>query len=303
MSRRRGTVALVCALLLSVGGAAWLHGALMAHDPSYRPTPNDALYLPKAELFQATTFGFRQLAADLLWFKLVQTVGDVRARKSGFRFIYQYADIVTDVDPRYAAPYLAASFWLVGWEQIRDANALLEKGRKRFPDSYKFPYYIGLNYFLWLHDRVKAIEYFGEAARLHQGSGAWTSSVRRAIDRPNDPEAAFDLFMNFYTDADSGREKQAMAPLVVHGLFYQLAMQVNQASKQFHDSRGVPPKTLDELVRGGLLRAVPSDPYGGQLYFDDAGDIHSTVRPRYWWESSSPASSPAAATAASEQPR
>lgn len=275
---------IVLALLVCLGGAATLHERLRARDELYRPLPNDALYLPKPELFRATTLGFRQLAADLLWVKLVQAVGDVSDRSAGFKYIYQYTDIVTDVDPRYAAPYLIGNFWLVGWDRVAEANKLLEKGRKRFPETYKFPYYLGLNYFLWLHDRAKAIEYFSEAAKLRETPESWKRSVGRALDRPDDPEAAFELFLAFYTDAGNREEKQAMEPLVVHGLFYQLVTAVNGASEKFTEAHGRPPHTLEELVGDHLLRGVPKDPYGGSLYFDENGLIRSTARPKYWWD-------------------
>lgn len=275
---------MVFSLLVCLGGAALLHERLLARDELYRPRPNDALYLPKPELFRATSLGFRQLAADLLWVKLVQAVGDVSDRTTGFKYIYEYTDIITDVDPRYAAPYLIGNFWLVGWDRIDDANKLLEKGRQRFPETHKFPYYLGLNHFLWLHDRAKAIEYFSEAAKLRETPDSWKDSVGRALERPDDPEAAFDLFLAFYSDARSRDEQKAMEPLVVHGFFYQLVTAVNGASQKFMQAHGRSPRDLDELVGEHLLRSVPRDPYGGSLYFDENGMIRSTVRPRYWWE-------------------
>lgn len=275
---------MVLALLACLGCAAALHERLLASDELYRPRPNDALYLPKPELFRATSLGFRQLAADLLWVKLVQSVGDMSDRSTGFKYIYEYTDIVTDVDPRYAAPYLISNFWLVGWDRVEQANKLLEKGRQRFPETYKFPYYLGLNHFLWLHDRAKAIEYFSEAAKLRETPESWKKSVGRALDKPDDPEAAFDLFLAFFADAGNSDERKAMEPLVVHGLFYQLVTAVNGASQKFVEAHGRSPRDLDELVSAQLLRSVPKDPYGGSLYFDENGMVRSTVRPRYWWE-------------------
>lgn len=275
---------LALAILVCLGGASLLHGQLLARDELYRPRPNDAVYLPKPELFRATSLGFRQLAADLLWVKLVQSVGDMTDRTAGFKYIYEYTDIVTDVDPRYAAPYLIGNFWLVGWDRVEQANKLLEKGRQRFPETYKFPYYLGLNHFLWLHDRAKAIEYFSDAAKLHGTPESWKTSVGRALDKPDDPEAAFELFLAFYTDATNREEKKAMEPLVVHGLFYQLVTAVNEAARKFTGAHGRPPSDLDELVSDHLLRSAPKDPYGGSLYFDENGMVRSTVRPKYWWD-------------------
>ncbi len=275
---------LILAMVVCMGAAALLHARLLAHDQIYRPVPNDALYLPKPELFRATSLGFRQLAADLLWAKLVQAVGDPSDRTAGFKYIYEYTDIVTDVDPRYAAPYLISNFWLVGWDRTLEANRLLAKGRHRFPETYKFPYYLGLNHFLWLHDRAKAIECFSEAAKLRETPESWKKSVGRALDKPDDPESAFELFLAFYADAPNPEEREAMEPLVVHGLFYRVVTAVNGASQKFTEARGSPPKDLGELVSAHLLRAAPNDPYGGSLYFDDNGMIRSTVRPKYWWD-------------------
>ncbi|MFN7954541.1 MAG: hypothetical protein U0610_22640 [bacterium] len=284
MSSKRPVVAAFVALASFLAGAATLHGRLLAHDQLHRTLPNDALYLPKPELFRATSFGFHQLAADLLWAKLVQAVGNWTDRTQGFKYTYQYADIVTDIDPGYAAPYLIANFWLVGWDRIEDANAILEKGHRRFPQSYKFPYYLGLNHFLWLHDRVRAIQYFSEAATLHETPEASRRSMASALERPDDPTAAFDLIMNLYSGAGSRQERQAIEPLVVHGMFFQLATEVNAASAKYEQTHGHKPTTLEELVEDGSLRSVPRDPYGGTLRLDEAGLLRSSVRPNYWWE-------------------
>lgn len=284
MTSKRPLAASLAALVLLVACAAKLHARLLSRDQVHRTLPNDALYLPKPEFFRASSFGFHQLAADLLWANLVQAVGNWTDRAQGFKFTYQYADIVTDIDPGYAAPYLIANFWLTGWDRVEDANAILEKGRRRFPTSYKFPYYLGLNYFLWLHDRVRAIQYFSEAATLHETPEASRRSMASALERPDDPTAAFDLIMNLYSGAGSRQERQAIEPLVVHGMFFQLATEVNAASAKYEQTHGHKPTTLEELVEDGSLRSVPRDPYGGTLRLDEAGLLRSSVRPNYWWE-------------------
>ncbi len=284
MTSKRPLVALVATLVLLVACAATLHTRLLARDQTHRTLPNDALYLPKPEFFRASSFGFHQLAADLLWAKLVQCVGNWTDRAQGFKYTYQYADIVTDIDPGYAAPYLIANFWLTGWDRVEDANAILDKGRKRFPASYKFPYYLGLNYFVWLHDRGRAIQYFSEAATLRETPEASKRSMSAALARPDDPTVAFDLILNLYSGAESRQEREAIEPLVVHGAFYQLATQVNAASAQFEQAQGRKPTRLEELVDAGLIQSVPRDPYGGALRLDDAGQVRSSVRPNYWWE-------------------
>lgn len=294
---RTAAIALCVPVLFSASVA--LHGRLEERYPHFRPGPNDAFYLPRGELLRATTLGFRQLAADLLWIRVVQSVGDLPTRGEGFKYLREYVDLVTDLDPRYAPAYFIASHWLVSWQQVDEAIGILEKGRERFRDSgiddyYKFPYYIGLDYFLWKRDKSKAVQYLREAAQVRAGGRDATDVALERLEGAGADTSYTDLLAPIIGEIDDPRERAAIEPLLRHGQLYDMVSVLNPMVERYRAERGRLPRSLDALVEAGWIRGVPPDPYAALappgrpsgLYIDAEGKVRSRVRPAYWWENS-----------------
>jgi len=121
---------------------------------------------PEADLIQAVSFGYSQLAADLLWLKTVQVVGD-RGVSCCYQWIYRAIDTVTTLDPTFAFAYQFGGLLLstVG-EPLALSDALLEKGERANPDVWQLPFYRGFNDYLYRKDPARAAAHVARAARL-----------------------------------------------------------------------------------------------------------------------------------------
>jgi hypothetical protein len=45
---------------------------------------------------------------------------------------------------------------------------------------------------------------------------------------------------------------------------------------QYQEIYGSQPPSLEALVEGGILQAIPPDPYGGKFYLDKSGRVQTT---------------------------
>jgi hypothetical protein len=68
-----------------------------------RLRPYDVGIVPKASTLRWLSLGHPTLAANLLWLKAVQYIGDPRANERGWDKLYPLADVVTDLDPRWSS--------------------------------------------------------------------------------------------------------------------------------------------------------------------------------------------------------
>ena len=304
MRSRARVLAVAIALPVLFASAVGLQRVMEARYPQFRVRPNDAFYLPRGDLLRATSLGFRQLTADLMWLRVVQAVGDFETRDEGYKFLSEYVELVTDIDERNAPAYFIASHWLTAWGETDEAIAVLEKGRERFRDKglrsyYKFPYYIGLDYFLWKRDRETAIRYLKEAAELashqHLASAAVLGRVTEAAT--DDRRMSYQqILSDLGALASSPGERAALEPLMRHGYFYDMVQQLEPAVQRYRERFGKWPDDLGALVELGWLTRVPEDPYAdivrlGQptgLFVDDEGHVRSRARPGYWWEPDDP---------------
>ena len=256
--------------------------------PSYRPSLNKTTYLPDPDLLRPASLGFRQLVADLLFFQLVQAVGDpATGQEGGFVYLAEYCDLITELDPRNSPVYLTSSFWLLSRFRFEESTGILTKGWNRFPREWKFPYYLGLNEWLFHRNRNRAIEYFHSAMKIIDDP-AIQAEVREGAWA--DPESAFDWFEEHYQGIGSVRhdtERTAMLSVIRHARFFELVEESFEPALACHrEARQADPATLEDLVTAGCWESIPTDPYRGSLYLDaSAQELRSTKgRASYWWE-------------------
>jgi hypothetical protein len=141
------------------------------------------------------SFGYRNLLADLLWLRFVQYYGDVQAReRTGYRYSYEYLNLITDRDPRFEKAYLFANL-AVTYQMVRTdlSEKLLLKGIAHNPKSYQIWQARGFLHFLYTGDLPKAAYAFRKNAGLavsqegnakQQWANYWIN-IARSIELPN----------------------------------------------------------------------------------------------------------------------
>lgn len=156
--------------------------------------------VPNSQLAQATSFGFRNMFADIYWIQSVQYIGGNVISEEYKKYLYAMLDLITDLNPYFESPYVIGQLLLpsenmgdetIPAEQIKknvqQGEILGLKGVKNFCDakilekireendlqkitksreyknpcqSYKIPYYLGFIYYFYLKDGSEASFYY-----------------------------------------------------------------------------------------------------------------------------------------------
>ena len=121
------------AAILSVALISGVVGMLKLLD-QHRPASVRAAelsYLPKGEYLKIAVLGYRQMAADLIWLKVVQHFGNPKETKEGYLWTYHAVDVLTDLDPKFAYAYQATGTILGVWgNRPEESIAILTKGMR-----------------------------------------------------------------------------------------------------------------------------------------------------------------------------
>ena len=148
------------------------------------------MVLPDGKLLKFAALGFNSLAADIYWIKTVLYFGD-RAVEDDYPFLNPDFDeqnysayninewenkmplfnnllhLVTDLDPHFYFPYEFGGLFLsMKNGEIDNALAILDKGRKIYPDKYNLPLLKGFNYLFYKNDNPAALNEFLQAVQL-----------------------------------------------------------------------------------------------------------------------------------------
>lgn len=154
--------ALAAALLASAG--------FLQASASSRIGPargEELLYFPSGVFVKEASLGFETAAADAAWLRAVQYYGEHRLTDQKYEQIGHLMSVVTDLDPRFETAYVFGAFVLA--QELRrtdDGIALLQKGRRANPGSWRLAFETGFLHYVCRHDYAAAASCFVQAARL-----------------------------------------------------------------------------------------------------------------------------------------
>lgn len=133
---------------------------------------SDVAYLPSSDFMKIASLGYRELAADLYWFKAVQYYGGYRLSKNDIHFFNHLAEMITDLDPNFIGAYkLSAIVITEDLGNFAAAKNLMTKGLKHNPDDYWLTFEMGFLHFLGGRDYREAEKYFRVAGTIPNSDG------------------------------------------------------------------------------------------------------------------------------------
>ena len=182
----------------------------LAHDIFKLKERDDVVLLPPPDRLRSLTFGYRAVAADLLWVKLIVESGIHTQERRAFPEMPRYIDAIIAVEPDHQPLYVFVDALLLltsvktTEKEARIARAYLERGTRERPyDAELWLHYGQFLAFLgpsWLTDE-KEIE-----AWRRDGALAMLKAVELGAD-PGRSLAAVTLLRN------AGETKAAVAYL------------------------------------------------------------------------------------------
>jgi hypothetical protein len=151
--------------------------AVVSHsvEPISRKKLNiEVMYLPSAQFVSHAALQYRNLAADILWFRMIQYYGGYRNNENDLSLFTHLVDVVTDLDPQFTYAYKLGALIIsqdLGHPQA--GVAVLKKGMENNPTDWWLPFELGFLYYVDARDYANASRYFHLASRL-PGAGEIT---------------------------------------------------------------------------------------------------------------------------------
>ena len=244
---------------------------------------NAFVSLPSGKTLKVLSFGYQNLAADLLFIWSIQFYSNYQIRNR-FDYLERVYDTITDITPQYKEPYIIGSMIMA--MEARDipmALRLLDKGSERNPAEYMFDQEAGFYCFKYLKDFPRAEQYYSRAA-AKPGAPAYIKRMKaHLVYLRDDHEAAYQMWLDIYRHA---RDTLTRDSAINH--LYQIRAEsdlplLQEKIAEFRQKFGRLPGELGELARAGLIREVPRD-FAGEEYVYDPQQGTVTAQRIFRWK-------------------
>ena len=251
---------------------------------------HEALYLWSGEHVRRLTPGFENLMADVYWLRTVQYFGGQRAFAQDKRFdlLGPLVNITTALDPRleiayrYGATFLAEP-WPMGAGKPEEAIALLRRGVAHNPGDWRLRQDLGLFYFFFLNDGVRASEVLQQGAQLPGAPPFLKTLAAQVLMKGGERQSAKMLWQQIYEQSEPGQLKDNAGLHLGQLQSLDAIDALNAASAEFARHAGRPPASLEELRRSGLTATPIVDAAGTPFEYNvSTGKASFSPRSPIW---------------------
>jgi len=222
------------------------------------------------------SFGFRNVLADIVWLEAVQVAGNKRMMPGDYARLYDLLNVVANFDPNFEIPYLLGGLVLgESPDHAKEALGILERGKANRPADWRFPFYIGFTRYFSLGDPRGGGEAMGEAARLPGSPSYLPGIASRMLLEAREPEAALAL-LGAIVGQETDPARRSVLERRVREVLVERDLQIlERGIERYREKTGSFPGELHDLVREGILAAVPQEPNGGRYLLDEGGKVRS----------------------------
>jgi hypothetical protein len=236
--------------------------------------------LPKGELMKTVSLGYSSVIADLIWLEVVQAIGENQVNDAGYQWIYDAADVVTTLDPKFEYSYQIAAVSLATLgKKYELSNQILLKGIKNSPDDWRLPFYLGFNYYFYLYDYQQAAKYMALSATLPGHSPYLPGLAAKLYIQANDPDLALEFLKQIYMELKDEKSKDQIAIRIKEVMIERDIRKLNQAIEIYQERVGKL-ADLTDLVRAKMIQNIPIEPFGGTYFYDDQlRSVQSSTHP------------------------
>jgi hypothetical protein len=194
-TRQRLLLGLVVGLLAcgSVGSLRALEGV------PRRSVTEEKLYVPSGRYLRQATLGFREVAADYLWFQTVQYYGAYRRGEHDLGYFRGLLDAVCQLDPQFIEAYRFGSLVLA--MDLRDRSGavnILKQGIQNNPDTWVLPFEVGFVHYVLDQNFRRAATWFDAAATAPDATDFTRRFAAFCHKRAGDTEVSLLLWRNLY---------------------------------------------------------------------------------------------------------
>jgi hypothetical protein len=222
------------------------------------------------------SFGFRNFLADVVWLEAVQVAGNLKMTPGDYDRLHGLLNVVANFDPKFEIPYLLGGLVLgESPDHAQEALEVLERGKTNHPSNWQFPFYIGFTHYFSRGDGIAGGKAMGEAARL-PGSPAYLPGLAsRMLAEAREPESALKLLEPIVRQESDPARRAVLERRIREVTVERDIQEMEMAVEAYRGKMGVPPRDLSDLVRAGIVSAIPEEPNGGRYRMEPGGRVRS----------------------------
>lgn len=240
------------------------------------------IYIPSGKYFQYATFGFSSLFADLVYIWAIQYYSDYSIAER-YDHLDHIFSIIAELDPHYLDPYEMGA--IIAVYEARDpylAFKVLDRGLEKNPEQWIFPYQAGHYAAMILEDYDLARKYYKKTMAIKGAPDIAKRLYADAAYKGTDYQAAWKNWLEVYQTAESERIKKIAANHLYQVKSSMDIARLEDAIERYKQRFGRFPDELAQLVRTGILDAVPKDwDDKDYIYNPQTGKVES---PLVWWK-------------------
>ena len=223
--------------------------------------------LPSTQALRLLALGHYELVADSYFLRAVLHFGDAAMHRYAYPNLAPYLFRAIGLDPLFCGAYqFAGEALATAGARGESAQAILEQGMQRRPDSWHIAFLLGFVAYHFNHDYVRAARALKAAALLPGAPPVAGLLALRLAAAAHAPEVGLTLVDAML--AQTQLSQQARAPYIERRnlLLLEVAIQTLQhACDVFRIRYGQAPKDFAELLAVGLVQEIPDDPLGGHF--------------------------------------
>lgn len=280
-SIRGWSVAGWTAVMLLFAGSALISSRIAAERP-----PSAAQAREKAaargnllaEISRRPSFaiGFRNFLADMTWLKAVQVSGARRMSRSDYDELYSLLDTVINFDPKFKIPYYLGGLILGDSpDHAGEAISTLNRGWKKYPEEWRFPFYIGYIRYFSLGDPIEGGKTLLSAALIPGSAPYLPMLASRMLSEGREPETALAFLRAMVNQETNSGRREALLGRIREVIVERDIQALERAVEAYRQGTGRLPASIAELVEAGVIREVPREPHGGSYLLSIDGKVRS----------------------------
>ncbi|HKW56285.1 MAG TPA: hypothetical protein VJN42_02925 [Candidatus Acidoferrum sp.] len=237
----------------------------------------DDLVLRSGRLLKAMSLDMAPLVADLYWTRAVQYYGNKQVNHDrNLELLWPLLDVATTLDPRLLVAYRFGSTFLserapsgAGHPEL--GIALLERGIKANPESWRLYEDLGFIYYFELKDYTKASAAFLEGSKNPQALMFMKVMAAKIAAEGESFSTSVFLWNEVYETTKDPQLKENALRHLRRLKVQQDCRRLDELASEFEKRTGRRPGQVIELVRAGLLPKLPADPLGFPYVFGPDG--------------------------------
>ena len=281
-SLKRGSASLLLVGLVFVLCAGFISlKAAIERIPRKKIPGASIIFIPSGKYLKFATFGYSSLAADLVYIWAIQYYSTFTI-VDRFQNLEHIFSIIAELDPRYTDPYEIGS--LIAITEARDlhlAYKILDLGLAKNPDQWIFPFEAG-HIAQRAGDFETARKYYEKAKNIPGAPDIAKRLYAAAGFKVMDLKESWETWLEVFNTAKDERTRKIAGK---HLYRVKSATDMNvlrEAIRRFRERYRRLPSGLDELVRFGIIPALPKDMDGKEyIYNPNTGGV---TPPSIWWK-------------------